>query len=447
MELSRRTVLRYGLTTTGAIALRSWHAAAFAGPRSIAPTADQFDADVPTAWFDLSLALIQTTPGFSPPVASRALVYAAVALYEALTPGMLDHRSLSGQLGGLADVPQAGRNTVYHWPTVANSSLAAILRSLFPTATRQSQEAINALEAGLVAECRSGLPPGMFRRSVERGRQVAAAVFEWSTTDGGHESYLGNFPPSYVPPVGPGLWVPTPPGFLPALQPFWGSCRTFSMASGTDCPAGDHTPYSEDSTSLFYEQAVEVYETVNELTPEQREIALFWSDDPGRTPTPSGHSISILTQTIRQTASSLEKAAEAYVKVGLAVADAFICCWNTKYRDNLLRPVTYIRALIDPAWTPLLVTPPFPEYTSGHSVQSSAAAEVLTKMFGQMPFTDHTHDDRGLTPRSFGSFIQAAEEAAISRLYGGIHFRPAIEKGLAQGWCIGQAVDALTFRT
>lgn len=149
---------------------------------------------------------------------------------------------------------------------------------------------------------------------------------------------------------------------------------------------------------------------------------------------------------IRQTASSLEEAAEAYVKVGLAVADAFICCWNTKYRDNLLRPVTYIRALIDPAWTPLLVTPPFPEYTSGHSVQSSAAAEVLTKMFGQMPFTDHTHDDRGLAPRSFGSFIQAAEEAAISRLYGGIHFRPAIENGLAQGWCIGQAVDALTFR-
>ena len=114
---------------------------------------------------------------------------------------------------------------------------------------------------------------------------------------------------------------------------------------------------------------------------------------------------------------------------------------------GLLGDVTYIRALIDPAWTPLLVTPPFPEYTSGHSVQSSAAAEVLTKMFGQMPFTDHTHDDRGLAPRSFGSFIQAAEEAAISRLYGGIHFRPAIEKGLAQGWCIGQAVDALTFRT
>jgi hypothetical protein len=446
MELSRRTVLRYGLTTTGAIALRSWPTAAFAGPGSIAPTADQFDADVPTAWFDLSLALIQTTPGFSPPVASRAFAYAAVALYEALTPGMPDHRSLSGQLSGLADVPQAGRNTAYHWPTVANSSLATILRSLFPTAATQTREAIDGLEAGLAAGYRPGLPPGVFRRSVERGQQVAAAVFEWSTTDGGHEGYLRNFPPSYVPPAGPGLWVPTPPGFLLALQPFWGSCRTFAMVSGADCPAGDHTPHSEDSTSLFYEQAIEVYETVNDLTPEQREIALFWSDDPGRTPTPPGHSVSILTQVIRQTASSLEEAAEAYVKVGLAVADAFICCWNTKYRDNLLRPVTYIGALIDPAWTPLLVTPPFPEYTSGHSVQSSAAAEVLTKMFGQMPFTDHTHDDRGLAPRSFGSFIQAAEEAAISRLYGGIHFRPAIENGLVQGWCIGEAVDALTFR-
>jgi hypothetical protein len=139
-------------------------------------------------------------------------------------------------------------------------------------------------------------------------------------------------------------------------------------------------------------------------------------------------------------------AAEAYAKVGIAVADAFISCWSTKFRYNLLRPVTYIRGVIDPAWGSLLVTPPFPEYTSGHSVQSAASAQVLTDLFGTVAFTDHTHDDRGLAPRSFGSFKQAAEEAAISRLYGGIHFSTAIDLGLEQGLCVGRRVSDLEFR-
>jgi hypothetical protein len=142
---------------------------------------------------------------------------------------------------------------------------------------------------------------------------------------------------------------------------------------------------------------------------------------------------------------TLDVAAEAYARVGMAVADAFVSCWNTKYRYNLLRPVTYIRHLIDPSWSSLLVTPRFPEYTSGHSVQSGAAAQVLTDLFGTVAFMDHTHDDRGLTPRSFGSFFEAAEEAALSRLCGGIHFRTAIVLGLEQGRCVGQHVSDLPF--
>jgi hypothetical protein len=130
----------------------------------------------------------------------------------------------------------------------------------------------------------------------------------------------------------------------------------------------------------------------------------------------------------------------------MAVADAFIACWGSKYRYNLVRPVTCIRAVIDPTWLPLLATPPFPEYTSGHSVQSAAAARVMTDLFGEVPFTDHTHDERGLAPRAFDSFVQAAEEAAVSRLYGGIHFQPAIERGLEQGTCVGLAVRRLRLR-
>jgi hypothetical protein len=230
------------------------------------------------------------------------------------------------------------------------------------------------------------------------------------------------------------------------LQPYWGSCRTFASPSGAACEPGPPTAYDEETSSRFFEEAYEVYAAVNALTDEERAVALFWSDDPGTTVTPPGHSISILTQTIRQRGASLADAVIAYAKVGMAVADAFICCWHTKYRVNLLRPVTYIRSLIDPAWSSPLTTPPFPEYTSGHSVQSGAAATVLTDLFGEFAFTDHTHDDRGLAPRSFGSFWDAAREAAISRLHGGIHFRPAIELGLEQGRCVGEHTNALRLR-
>jgi hypothetical protein len=326
---------------------------------------------------------------------------------------------------------------------VANGALAAILRSLFPTAPASDRQAIDDLESRLSRRLEPGVPPGVRKRSQDRGAEIAAAIFDWSTGDGGHEGYLRNFPPGYVPPVGPGLWIPTPPGFLPALQPFWGSNRPCVLSSGAACSPPPPTPYSEDPSWAFYAEDLEVYETGNALTPEQETIARFWSDDPGTTATPPGHSVSMTTQVLRQVDASLDVAAEAYARAGLAVGDGFIACWNTKYRDNLLRPITYIRDLIDPQWNSLLTTPPFPEYTSGHSVQSGAWAQVMTDQFGEIAFTDRTHVDRGFEPRSFGSFFEAATEAAISRLYGGIHFRPAIEVGVEQGACVGRAVSDL----
>jgi hypothetical protein len=330
---------------------------------------------------------------------------------------------------------------------VANAATASVLRDLFPTAPVDLRARLDALEAGFAARFSASAAPGIFRRSVDRGREVAAAVFDWSKRDGGHEGFLRNSSSSYVPPSGSGRWVPTPPAYLPALQPFWGSNRTFAAPSGANPSIGAHTYYSEDPGSRFAAEAMEVYEVAGSLSDEQRAIALFWADDPGATSTPPGHSISILTQVLRAERSSLAFAAEAYAKIGIAVADAFICCWHAKYAANLLRPITYVREHIDPAWTPLVTTPPFPEHPSGHSVQSAAAAHVLTDLFGTASFTDRTHDARGLAPRSFGSFVEAADEAAISRLYGGIHFRPAIELGLDQGRSIGEMVGALRFRT
>lgn len=402
--------------------------------------ATQFDAAVPTAWFDLVQRLIRSTPGYSPPVASRALGCLGVGLYEAVVPGMPDHVSLAGALHELSPTP-LGHGAAYHWPSVANATLAAMSRSLFPTAPEALRVEVDELEANLAGN----VPGGILLRSTDRGRAVAAAVDQWARSDGGHEGYLRNFPADYVPPVGPGSWVPTPPGFQRALQPTWGANRCMAIDDGRACDPGPPPAFSTDPGSAFLAEAVEVYETVNGLTPEQRAIALFWSDDPGQTATPPGHSLAITGQVIRLQDRSLADAAVAYARIGIAVCDAFIACWNVKYRHNLLRPITYIRSHIDPAWgDPLpLVTPPFPEYTSGHSVQSAAAAEVLTATFGTVAFTDHTHDARGLAPRSFGSFAAFAQEAAISRLYGGIHFRSAIERGLEQGRCIGAVVAAL----
>jgi len=196
---------------------------------------------------------------------------------------------------------------------------------------------------------------------------------------------------------------------------------------------------------------LKVYNTSQNPTDEQATIARYWADNPGATGTPPGHWVAIVGRLARTHDLSLMAAAEAYARVGLAVADAFIGCWQTKYTYNLLRPVTYIQNLIDPDWKPLLVTPSFPSYTSGHSTQSGAVAKVLTDQLGILIFTDTVFADHDLTPllkpRTFTSFEEAAEEAAVSRLYAGIHYPFDNNNGLAQGWCIGQIIlERIAFR-
>ncbi len=408
------------------------------------PPATQYDAEVAIAWFELQLDLVQATPGFSPPVTARAFGYAGVALYEAVVPGMPEYQSLAGQLNGLIALPRPDPDETYHWPIVANSALAMITRRLFANATIDQQANIDALEKQFSDKLATTLDAAVVERSIDHGRAVADAIYAWSVTDGGRDGYATSFPAGYTPPTGSGMWESTPPLYQPALQPYWGTHRPFVMRSAEECAPPPPPDYSEQPGSPFYQEALEVYEAVKQLTPEQEIIARFWADDPGSTPTPPGHSISILNQVLATQDASLALAAEAYAKVGMAAADAFIACWHTKYEYNLIRPITYIQRVIDPNWTAPVTTPPFPEYTSGHSVQSGAAAQVLTDLFGKdFAFVDHTHDERGFEPRAFESFFDFADEAAISRLYGGIHYRSAIEEGIDQGKCIGKQVSAL----
>jgi PAP2 superfamily protein len=291
-------------------------------------------------------------------------------------------------------------------------------------------------------------PTKRLEQSQAYGREVARAILDWARGDG-IETFAGA---PYVPAAVAGAWEPTPPQFSAnPLEPGWGELRPMVLSSGGELPPPGHPAFSADQGSEFYAAAREVFEVGTSLTAEQKLIADYWADGAGATGTPAGHWIAITSQTARSQGHSLIAAAEAFARVGIAVHEAFICCWNVKYATNLQRPVTYINRNINGSWMPYIVTPSFPTYTSGHSTQSGAAATVLTDFFGARRFTDTTHRDHGLSPalepRCFASFDAAADEAAVSRLYGGIHYAFDNDHGLAAGKAIGEAIlSRLTFR-
>ncbi len=428
-----------------------------ASSAAVAPQrlAAQFSGNVATEWFSLALLLAQQTPGFSPPVVSRALAYLGLTLYESVVPGMPHYQSLAGQLNELSSLPWAQPDEPLHWPTVANASMATMTRLMFSNASAENKGRIDLLERSLPLKYGQDfdpaqLSPDITNRSMSFGKLMAMAIMTWARTDGGHEAWgpIRRNQPNYVPPSAEGQWSATPPAFAPALLPWWGETRPFVLKAGSDCPAPPPPPYSQEADSAFYKDAQEVYRLSNQATQEQRQAALYWADDPGKTPTPAGHWVFIATDLLKARKADLAQAALTYARLNLAMADAFIAAWHTKYALNVLRPVTYIQLGMDSNWVPQLMhTPPFPEYPSGHSVQSSAAAEVLDKLIGaNVPFTDNTHNDRGWGPRSFPSFKVAAQEAALSRLYAGIHYRFGVVGGQAQGKCVADKVLAVKFK-
>jgi hypothetical protein len=400
-------------------------------------------------WNQLVLELVRHTPTYSPPVASRSFAYLGVTAFEAVASGSSEMQSLSGQLNGLTPVPQREAGKTYDEAVVLQAAMAFAAQNFFENTGPTGQRALAALEAKLRTEAVAGLPDDVAVRSEDYGRTVAKHILAWSQDDGGAVIENMGFPLQYELTKGAANWVPTS---LVAQQqkpllPNWGKNRTFAMPNGATCDLPPPPAYSEDKASEFYKQSLEVFETRKNISPEQRAIARFWSDDPMLSPTPPGHWISIALQIFERDNVALDKSVDVLARIGIAEADSFIGCWNVKFQYDLLRPVTYIRRTMDPKWESLLNTPPFPEYPSGHSTQSGAAAVVMTQMFGEnFAFKDATHERDGIKPRSFPSFWAAAEEAGISRMYGGIHFRAAIERGLEQGRCIGAFTNALRTR-
>jgi hypothetical protein len=253
----------------------------------------------------------------------------------------------------------------------------------------------------------------------------------------GYSSTVGR---AYTPPLGPDKWESTPPNYGRAIEPYWAEVRPMVLREASEVSPQHHIPYSEVAGSDFWEQADLTYQTGQSLTDEQRAIARFWTDNPLLSGLPSGHWMLTVSQFSRQQDLSLRTVLQAYAMLGVALHDAFLNCWTWKYRYNLLRPVTYVRRFIDPTWNTFVNTPQFPEFTSGHSVASRAASTVLTELLGNSAYLDDSHAPRNMPARQFASFTHAADEAAQSRLYGGIHYAMGIELGKLQGDGVGDLV-------
>lgn len=439
MSMTRRRALQL----TGAAALL-----AFSGGAARADAAN--DGEILRQWYKVVLMLVRHTATYSPPVASRAFAYLGVAAYQAVASGSTALVSLEGQLNGLTALPPRDTAKTYSDAVITHCVMASAVKHFFGNTGPTGQRVMAAAEKKLKGEAQKGLPDDVVAASLAYGEALQAAIIAWSQDDGGAVVENMGFPMAYEVSKEPGRWVPTSAirqQQFPLL-PAWGQNRTFAMPSGATCGLPPPPAYSEDPASEFYRQAKEVYDVTTHLTPEQTLIARFWSDDPMLSPTPPGHWLFIANDLLAQEKAGLDRTAEVMMRLGVAMADGFIGCWNAKYQYDLVRPITYIRKVIDPKWEPLLITPPFPEYPSGHSTESGAAAAVMTSLFGEnFTFTDRTHVRDGLGERTFPSFTAAADEAGISRMYGGIHFRAAIEQGLEQGRCIAQHVIALRTRS
>ena len=302
-------------------------------------TAEQQPLTVATKWFEQFYTLTKACPGFTPPVAARAFGYAGVALYESVVPGIPTHQSLGTKLNGLPKMPIPNLGQNYYWPACANAAMAHLARNLYANMPNTQLESVNQLEKQMLETFSPFADLETLNRSKVFGQAVGEAIFAWSIGDGGHEGYNKNFPTNYTAPTGPGKWVPTAPSFQRALQPYWGFNREFVSGIINRSQTLAPLTYSTSPTSTFFSQALEVYTVTNTLNPIQEIIAHYWSDDPGIGGTPPGHSINIATQILTKENASLALAAETYCKVSIAVADAFISCWKSKYEFNLLRPI------------------------------------------------------------------------------------------------------------
>ncbi|MBL7831749.1 MAG: vanadium-dependent haloperoxidase [Saprospiraceae bacterium] len=380
---------------------------------------------------------------FSPPVSSRNYAYPSIAAYEVLRNLKPEYKSMKGQLNDFPEIPILPQGQTICLPLSAIQAFHATAKKfIFSEA-----DLVSGHTQILKEMAELGIPKDVFDNSVAYGNKVAEAIKKWADTDNYKQT---RSMPKHTTSFKEGAWRPTPPDYLDALEPNWFKMRSFVFDSTGMIEAEGPIPFSKDPKSTFYDQASEIRAIGNALKPEQIAIAKFWDDNPvvsihnghaihdAKKMTPAGHWMNINRQACEKSKADILTASESYLYVSLALFEGFRSCWYTKYKYDLIRPETYINQYMDSKWKPYLQTPPFPEHTSGHSTISAASAAVCTYLYGQnFALTDSTENEYGNGVRSFPSFYEAALEASVSRVYGGIHYRHGCDTGNRHGLQIG----------
>lgn len=387
---------------------------------------------------------------FSPPVASRIFAYPNIAAFEIIAQSDSTYQSLAGQIKHLSPIPK-------NEDPLVNYQLAALIAHMeLSKSVIFSEERMESHRDSLY-QVWGKQNNTEFEASKKYGLIVVEHIKTWMDTDNYKETRT--MPKFTVITEDASRWQPTPPAYMDGIEPHWNKIRPFVLDSASQFKPTPPPAFSLEKDSPFYRELSEVYDISERITAmgdesEEIKIAQFWDCNPyvsvtrghlmfaTKKITPGAHWIGIAEIATRDSQSSFNETVYAYTKTSIGIFDGFISCWDEKYRSNLIRPETLINQHIDENWKPILQTPPFPEYSSGHSVVSGASATVLTGIFGDgFKFLDDTELPFGLPVRTFASFHKAAQEAAISRMYGGIHYRAAVENGLQQGISVGNLVN------
>jgi membrane-associated phospholipid phosphatase len=415
------------------------------------------DYEVAAQWADMTLYITKNTPANSPTFASRCLGYMGLAQYEAVVHGTSDHKSLAGQLNQLESLPVPNSNDSHNWLMVLNRTQSELLKSLYLQTSKQNKLKIDSLENRIQKILEKNENRKTITKSIAYGSELAKALFDWSKTDGGHRGYLKNFDQDFNREPFPGSWKP--PLFAQSfshkpLHSFWGENRTFAPQN-TSLELPEYIEYDPVEGSEYYNQFLSVYQKKNNLTLEEKEAAIWWSDDPDVTFSPGGHLYYITNSLIRRNKPNILLSAKTFALVGMSVADAFIKCWKWKYHFFSERPNTFVPEFIDKKWESFWPDPPFPSFPSGHAIQASAAVTALLNSFeNNIEFIDSAHVGRErdrirnveFKARSYSSIWGIAQETADSRFYGGIHTPQDNEVGLEQGTIIGKNIINLNWK-
>jgi len=404
-------------------------------------------SELSVGWMNLAFELTKETPGYTSPVAARTHAYLGLAMYELLVPGMENYRTMQGKLNGfkLGTMPAVTHSDM-DWSISFNEAMYQLFSQFYRNTTSGGWAIIDKHYTSNLEKLSVGLSQITISNSMTYGQAQAKAIYNYSLTDGQDNCSLNNYPESFTTPNGQGLWTPTHNLSKP-LQPYWGDVRTFinynQVRTETLVPPG----FSQDKNSTLYRHALEVRNRVENLTKDEVHMVKYWNDEQEGSITPAGHMLSILGQILLNENKDLGFSAYSYMKLGIALHDATVMAWKTKYTYFTMRPESYIKEYIDSDFLPFINPNSTPEYSSGLSSSAAAAVEVMGSLFGHnYAFTDKTYEyrkDIEGTPRSYKSFDHMLNEVSSAALLGGIHYRFSIEAGERQGFDIGKGINAI----